>query len=109
MKGVDLRRKPIYCFDIDGVICDTKGMDYENAVPKEDNIKKINTLYEQGIYIKMYTGRGAVSRIDWRGVTEKQLDNWGVKYHELIFGKTPFDVFIDDHAWNVKDFERMEV
>ena len=31
-----------------------------------------------------------------RDLTEKQLEKWGVKYHELLFGKPHADVFIDD-------------
>jgi hypothetical protein len=33
-------------------------------------------------------------------ITKKQLDNWGVKYHELIMGKTHYDLLIDDKAIN---------
>jgi hypothetical protein len=34
--------------------------------------------------------------LDWREVTEKQFSKWGVKYHELKFGKPNYDLFIDD-------------
>jgi len=95
----------IYCFDYDNVICDTEGTDYENAVPKEENIRKINALYYGGCHITIFTGRGSVSGIDWRSLTEKQLSVWGVNYHELIFGKPNYDIFIDDKAWNVREFE----
>ena len=94
-----------YCFDCDGVICETEGTDYENATSKKKNIHKINALYYGGQHITIFTGRGTVSGIDWREVTEKQFKDWGLCYHELIFGKPNFDVFIDDKAWNVKDFE----
>ena len=99
----------IYCFDCDGVICDTQGTSYENATPKEENIKKINRLYDAGNHITIFTGRGTVTGIDWRDVTEKQFAGWGLKYHELIFGKPPFDLFVDDHCINVKDFEEDEI
>ena len=36
------------------------------------------------------------SGLDWRDVTEKQFSKWGVKYHELKFGKPNYDLFIDD-------------
>lgn len=29
-------------------------------------------------------------------LTKNSLKNWGVKYHELIFGKPTFDLYIDD-------------
>lgn len=100
-----MKSDKIWCFDIDGVICDTEGTDYPNSIPKSENIEKINRIYDKGHYIKLFTGRGSVSGIDWKSVTEHQLKEWGVKYHELIFGKPHFDVFIDDLAYNSDDFE----
>ena len=32
--------------------------------------------------------------------TIKQLDSWGVKFHQLIMGKTHYDLLIDDKALN---------
>ena len=37
-------------------------------------------------------------------LTKQQLDDWGVKYHELIMGKPHADFFIDDKAWPDKVF-----
>ena len=37
-------------------------------------------------------------------LTKQQLDDWGVKYHELIMGKPHADYFIDDKAWPDKVF-----
>lgn len=99
------KRNQTYCFDIDGVICETQGTDYVNASPKRYNIAKINALYDAGNYIIAFTGRGTMTGIDWRELTERQFREWGLKYHELKFGKPPYDIFIDDHAWNVRDFE----
>ena len=28
--------------------------------------------------------------------TKKQLNNWGLKYNQLIFGKPSYDLFVDD-------------
>ena len=30
--------------------------------------------------------------------TRKQLKKWDLKYHELIFGKPSYDLFIDDKS-----------
>lgn len=98
-----------FAFDVDGVICQTEGTDYGNAMPKSENIARINALYDQGYQVIIFTGRGTLSGIDWRAVTEKQFKDWGLKYHTLIFGKPSFDIFVDDHAWNVKDFEEGRV
>lgn len=98
------QRKVIYCFDVDGTLCDTAGSDYENSTPRMDIISKVNQLYDRGNIIKIFTGRGATSGIDWREFTEKQLKAWGVKYHELIMGKPDADIFIDNKAVNTKDW-----
>ena len=37
-------------------------------------------------------------------LTQKQLDDWGAKYHELIMGKPHADLFIDDKGMNCNDF-----
>ena len=52
-----IKNKKIFCFDIDNVICTTKGRDYLKALPKKEVIKIINKLYEEGHYIKIFTAR----------------------------------------------------
>ena len=46
-----------YCFDIDGVICFTKGNDYVNSRPNIKGIKKINELHSKGNIIIVFTAR----------------------------------------------------
>lgn len=83
--------------DIDDTICTrSEDLDYKKAEPLKENIKKINKLYEAGHYIVYWTARGTMTGIDWRPTTEKQFEDWGVKYHELILGKPNYDLFIDD-------------
>lgn len=94
----------IYCFDIDGTICDTEGSNYESSVPLVDVIKKINALFDAGHTIKIFTARGATSGKDWRKFTEDHLASWGLRYHELIMGKPHADIFIDDHGINAEDW-----
>jgi len=74
-------------FDIDGTIADTYQKEYEKAEPDEAMIALLNMLYDRGDYIVIITARGTGSGIDWTEVTEKQLKDWGVKYHELHFGR----------------------
>jgi hypothetical protein len=95
----------IIYIDIDETIC-TKAHDlkYENARPLVDRIKKVNKLYDEGNTIIYWTARGTVTGIDWREVTEKQFQEWGVKYHELKFGKPAYDLFIDDKNINSERF-----
>ena len=92
-----------YCFDIDVTICSTN-CEYEDAKPYENVINKINSLYNSGNIIILFTSRGTGSGIDWSTFTKKQVDSWGVKYHELLFGKPRYDVFIDDRGINNKEW-----
>lgn len=93
--------------DIDGTICSElpvrpkKREHYEAAEPYTDRIKIINDLYDQGHEIHYWTARGATSNVDWRELTEKQLKQWGCKYHELHIGNKPhFDMYICDKSFN---------
>lgn len=98
------KNKKIVCFDIDGVICKTNGLNYRNSKPIKKNIKKINDLYNQGFYIKLFTARYmglsnniiSIATKKNKKVTVPQLKKWGVKYHEVIFGKPVYNLFIDD-------------
>lgn len=92
-----------FVFDIDGVIAGfRKGLDYDSAPPNEPMIKIINKLYDMGNEIILHTARGYVTGIDWKELTERQMKDWGVKYHELHFGKPNADYYIDDKSLDMK-------
>ena len=104
-----------YCFDLDGTLCtqvdihnygadaDPEGV-YDLALPHEDRIAKVNKLYNEGNTIYIETARG--SEINnknnlalWKKMTERQLKEWGVKYHKLRIGvKLVADLYIDDRG-----------
>ena len=84
--------------DIDGTICETEGSDYVNAKPRKNQISKINRLYDLGNTIIYWTARGTVTQINWLDLTKNQLDNWGVKYHDVRVGKPQYDLWIDDKS-----------
>ena len=88
----------IICLDIDGVLCEESSMPYDKRMPYKDIIAKVNALYVSGHHIIIFTGRGTKTGIDWSRRTKKQLKRWNIKYHELIFGKPAYDIFIDDKA-----------
>ena len=91
--------------DIDETICvSPPDRNYSMATPIKENIAKINSLHDAGNTIIYWTARGTGSGIDWRGTTEKQFIDWGVKYHELHFGKPIYDLFIDDKNINSERF-----
>ena len=107
-----------YCVDIDGTICTpTVGRDYHKAEPWQDRIKVLNKLYDEGNYIIYFTARAmgrfadlphSVASVKAKEVlfelTKQQLEEWGVKYNELIMGKPHADFFIDDKGVKDEDF-----
>ncbi len=95
----------IYCFDIDGTLCTNTDGDYSNAMPVYEIIGQVNRLFAEGHRILLYTARGATTGIDWRKLTERQLNDWDVHYHQLYMGKPTADVYIDDRAINLSDWK----
>lgn len=92
-----------FVFDIDGVIAlKREDLDYAQALPNEKMIAIVNKLYDMGNRIVLFTARGYVTGIDWRPTTEKQMKDWGVRYHELKMGKPNADFYIDDKFLDMK-------
>ena len=100
----------ILCFDLDNVICKTKNVEYKDAKPIARTVKIINKAYNFKFKILIFTGRfygkcngnlNKILKMD-NGLTKKQLKQWGIKYHSLIFGKPVFDVYVDDKNFEFK-------
>lgn len=99
-------------FDIDDTISVHHNRDYPNAKPIQPVIDKINKLKGMGYYIKLYTARGQNScngdiqliRKRNEPVLRKWLEEHGVLYDELLFGKPLADWYIDDKAMSVETF-----
>lgn len=89
-----------YCFDLDETICATpSSRKYDEAVPYQKVIQRINELYDAGHEITVFTARGSSSGIDHRELILSQLSAWGVKYTTLVDkGKPSYDLFVDDKA-----------
>ncbi len=87
--------------DIDGTIC-TQEEDYSDAKPIPENIARVNKLFDEGHKITYWTARGTETGLNWWSVTAKQFIEWGVKYHELHFGKPVYDLFICDKATTIE-------
>ena len=49
--------KKIICFDIDNIICKTVKNNYKYSKPNTKVIKLINSLFEKGHTIKIFTAR----------------------------------------------------
>ncbi len=77
----------IFIIDIDGCICEHVDNErpemMRNAGPYPDSIRKINEWFEQGHYICFFTARTE----DHKDATVEWLRQYGVKYHQLVFGK----------------------
>ena len=100
-----------FVFDIDGTICTTTDGNYSNAKPMIDRIEKNNKLFDDNHVIIYQTARG-MGRTNnnvlksyelFYDLTKKQLDEWGVKYHDLFLGKPAADMYVDDKG--VSDVE----
>ena len=100
-----------YVIDIDETICvpgKTEEERYTGATPIKTRIDIVNRLYDEGNHIIIMTARGRGSGIDWTEWTTKQLDMWGVKYHDLepMFHKPTADLFIDDKGISVEEWKK---
>lgn len=95
-----------YAFDIDNTLVHTNGSDYKNATPIQKRIDVVNRLYEEGHTIFLFTARGSASGNDYYEFTIKQMNEFGIKYHKIIMGKPDVDVFVDDKAMCLKEWDR---
>jgi len=106
----------IIVVDIDDTISHTINRDFENSIPHQDVIDKINEFHDNGWYIVLFTARGAKScatleeRIQkYDSVTRRWLDSHGVLYDELVFGKMNADYYVDDKNISIQEFKDMPV
>jgi CMP-N,N'-diacetyllegionaminic acid synthase len=92
-----------FVVDIDGVLATlAENNDYKLSGPQQANINLINTLYDWGHRIVLFTARGYTTGIDWKARTLEQLTSWRVKFHELHFGKPNADFYIDDKSLSLE-------
>jgi len=99
-------KKKIFCFDIDNTICITKGNNYKLSKPIKKNISALNSLFDNGHKVIIFTARGMntfkgdlkLIEKNYMEFTKNQLNSWGVKYTKLLFGKPSFDFLIDDKS-----------
>lgn len=103
-------RKMRICFDLDNTLVTYPQVpgDYSTVKPNVPMIELARSLKEQGNTIIIHTARrmqthshnvGAVIR-DIGLTTFKTLEDFGIPYDELIFGKPIADMYIDDRTIN---------
>ncbi len=105
---IDRIKGKILYIDIDGILCVSekrfesgpyKGeFDYSGSTPQIANIDLVNELYLNNTIV-IYTARGKrTGKIDWSEFTIKQLEQWGVNYHDIRFDKPHWDWLWDDKS-----------
>ena len=119
-----MNKQKIIAFDLDDVIC-FRNDGYEKLGPKKydycqpypENIKIVNSLYDEGHRIIVYTARG-MSQFDgnveliYKNLYQKTKDHlkeWGLKYHSLVMGKIQYDVLVDDKALNSNAIDKQVI
>ena len=109
-RTTSMKANKIIYVDIDETICfyekevplDGK-KEYNLAIPNNNNIQKINDLYDNGNTIVYWTARGSRSGIDWYEFTKIQLGEWGAKHHRLECTKPYYDMFIEDRSKRIEE------
>ena len=90
--------------DLDGTIC-TEEKTYSRSLAKANKgaVKSINSLYDQGHTIIIYSAR------TWMEfeMTTAWLQTNKIKYHQLVLGKPVGDVWIDDRAINFESWDNV--
>ena len=84
-----------FAFDMDGVIATPPPTTNTAAPPHTNRPSPWESAPRRGQPV-LYTARGSQTGIDWQSLTRQQLDGWGVRYHEVRFGKPAADYYIDD-------------
>jgi CMP-N,N'-diacetyllegionaminic acid synthase len=106
--GEKEHEKKTFCFDIDGVIAAIEpDNQYDRATPMQDTIDVVNSLHSQGHRIVLFTARGSKTGIDWTDLTRRQMQEWGVRHHELLFGKPAADYYVDDKLIGMEQLKAM--
>ena len=103
-------KKMRICFDLDNTLVTYPEIpgNYSTVKPIQKMIDLLNYFKKNGHEIIIYTARrmethksniGKVMK-DIAFVTFSTLDNFGIQYDEIIFGKPIADIYIDDRALN---------
>jgi capsule biosynthesis phosphatase len=97
------------CIDLDGVVCDLRRPEqtYADLDPLPGAAEHLRSLRAAGHYVILHTARhmktcdGNVGKVVARQglVTLQWLDDHGIEYDEIHFGKPHADVYIDDNAF----------
>lgn len=119
-----MNKPKIIAFDLDDVICfrpvgyeHLGPLKYDYCQPNLNIVQIINELYDEGNKIVIYTARGMsqfngdVSLIysNLYSRTINQLNDWGLKYNQLVMGKIHYDLLVDDKALNSSNITKEKI
>lgn len=119
-----MSKQKTIAFDLDDVLCSRLNgyenlgpLKYDYCYPIVENIEMVNSLYNEGYKIVIYTARGMTqfngnvheiySKLYTK--TTQQLKSWGLKYHQLIMGKIHYDILIDDKVMNSHGIDKKTI
>ena len=96
-----VNKSKIYCFDIDGTLCEeepfSSAVQYLQAAPKKWVIEILKYLYNNNQTIYLNTARPEIDR----EITVEWLKLNSIPYHKLFMGKPKADFYIDDRALDI--------
>ena len=101
------KKKLTFSFDLDNTICKTSFSNYLRSKPDKRIIKLINSLFDNGHTIKIFTARymgrnnDNILKANKMGFkkTVHQLKKWELKYNKLFISKPSADIYIDDKSY----------
>ena len=103
--------------DLDGTICPIKQphQSYADLKPLPGAVERIRELRAAGHYIIIQTARNMATREGNLGqvmkhvgkITLDWLDKYGVEYDEIYFGKPNAEVYIDDRAIRLNNWQEI--
>ena len=110
LKDISTKENQRICFDLDNTLVTFPKVDgdYSTVEPIQNNIDAVRYLYDMGHHIIIYTARrmrthdGDVEKVvdDIGDITREKLSEFGIPYHELVFGKPYAQCYVDDLALN---------
>ncbi len=103
--------------DLDGTICylKEKHETYADVKPKEGAAEFVSNLRKQGHYVIIQTARNMATCEANLGkvmknvgkITLEWLENHGIEYDEIYFGKPNGDLYIDDRALRFENWDSL--
>jgi capsule biosynthesis phosphatase len=101
--------------DLDGTICPikTKEETYAGLLPLPGAVEMIQTLRQSGHYVILQTARNMGTQQANLGKVMKNigkttldwLEQHGIEYDEIYFGKPNADIYIDDRAFRFENWQ----